>query len=254
MTEKGKRTQRRSEEDIVFNRMLLCLLGVVIAEIAILLVKRFYVDAVSITVASALLTFFQIYQYAGLILTIAGIVWCILSARGGKKLKTPGICTAVVAVLWVIAVLSYNLFDAGVRILMVLPAVAAVLVLIFFLYQRAFFVNAILTGCGMAALWLERKYYMNHPTAITLCFVAGIVALVLVAVLAWFLRKNGGKLGKLRLMPENSNYTVCWLTCAIIAVAMILGLLLGIGLAKYLIYVLVGWLFCQAVYFTVKMM
>ena len=35
---------------------------------------------------------------------------------------------------------------------------------------------------------------------------------------------------------------------------MILALLLGATVAYYLIFVLVAWLFCQAVYFTVKMM
>ena len=126
--------------------------------------------------------------------------------------------------------------------------------LIYFLYQRAFFVNAILTGGGMTALLIYRRSFMNHPTVVTLCFVLGLVILAVVALLAWKLRANNGKLGKIRVMPEASNYAVCWLTCAIVAVAMILGLLLGVTVAYYLVFVLVGWLFCQAVFFTVKLM
>ena len=40
----------------------------------------------------------------------------------------------------------------------------------------------------------------------------------------------------------------------VVALVMILALVLGIGAAYYLLYVLVGWLFCQAVFFTVKLM
>jgi len=254
MTEKEKRRQRRSEEDAVFNRMLLCLLGAVIAEVVVLLVKRFYVDMVSIDLAGVLLDFFQVFQFAGIVLAAACVVWCVIWKKQGKKLVLPGILTAVMFGLWVIALLAYQLFDTGVRILMFLPAVAGVLILIYFLYQRAFFVNAILTGGGLAALWLYRRYYMNHPTAITVCFVAGLVILVLAALLAWKLRKTDGTLGKVRLMPVGSNYMIGWLTCAVTAVTMILALLLGVTVAYYLLFVLVAWLFCQAVYFTVKMM
>lgn len=254
MTEKEKRNQRHSEEDAVFNRMLLCLLGAVIAEVIVLLVKRFYVDMVSIAFANVLMGFFRIFQYAGLILGIAGIVWCVLWKKKEKKLAGPGIFTAVMFVLWIVSVVAYYLFASGIRILMFLPAVAAVLILVYFLYQRAFFVSVILTGGGMAALWLYRQYYANHPTAITICFVAGLIVLALVAVLVWKLRQTDGKLGKAQLMPVGSSYPIIWLTCAITAVAMILGLLLGATIAYYLIFVLVGWLFCQAVYFTVKLM
>jgi len=254
MTEKEKRRQRRSEEDAVFNRMLLCLLGAVIAEVVILLVKRFYVDIVSINVASALMVFFQIFQFAGVVLGIAGIIWCVLWKKNGKKVNLPVVLTVVMFGLWIISLFAYYMFADGLRILMILPAVAGVLILVFFLYQRAFFVNAILTGGGLAALWLYRQYYMNHPAAMILCFVAGLVVLVLAAVLFWPLRKNDGKLGKLRVMPEGSDYMVGWLTCAVVAVTMVLALLLGATVAYYLIFVLVAWLFCQAVYFTVKMM
>ena len=254
MTEKEKRSRRRSEEDAVFNRMLLCLLGAVIAEVVVLIVKRLYVDMISIDVAGALLDFFRVFQFAGIAPAIACVVWCVIWKKQGKKLVLPGILTAVMFGLWIISLLAYYLFDTGVRILMILPAVAGVLILIYFLYQRMFFVNAILTGGGLAALWLCRRYYMNHPTAITVCFVAGLVVLIVAALLAWKLRKTDGMLGKIRLMPEGSNYEIGWITCAVTAVTMILALLLGVTVAYYLLFVLVAWLFCQAVYFTVKLM
>ena len=44
MTDKERQNQRRRTEDAAFNRMLLWLLGAVVAELIILLVKHFYVD------------------------------------------------------------------------------------------------------------------------------------------------------------------------------------------------------------------
>ena len=45
-----------------------------------------------------------------------------------------------------------------------------------------------------------------------------------------------------------------WLTCAVVAVALLLAFLLGAAVTYYLLYVLIGWLFCLAVFYTVKML
>lgn len=256
MDNKDKLRQRRSAEDAAFNRMLLWLVGAVVAEIVVLLVKRFYVDTTAgrIEIALALSTVFKVFSFVGLVLTALGIVWCVLWKRGGKKLVLPLVCTVAVGFLWVLSVLSAVFYDTGVKVMTALPIVGFVLILIYFLYQRSFFTNAILTGCGMAALWMYRQFYAGHTVVVTLCFVVGWILLAAVAVLAWFMKKNGGSLGKMKLGTEQSSYIACWLTCAVVAVAMLLGFVLGSGLAYYLLYALVGWLFCLAVYYTVKLM
>lgn len=258
MAKQGKRQQRHSAEDAVFNRMLLWLAGAVVAELLILLVKHFYVDITgsdfSVAVAGALLAFFQVFQYVGLALLVVGIVWTVLFARSHRKLALPVVCTCVIGFVWLVSVVAYRMFDNGLRILMVLPAVFAVLVLIFFLYQREFFVNAVLTAGGLLALWLYRGYYQGNPALLVACFVVGWVILVVAAVLSVRVSKSGGMLGSLRIMPEKSGWLTTCITCVICAVAMLLGLLLGSTAAYYLIFVLVAWLFCQAVYFTVKLM
>ncbi len=258
MTDKERQSQRRRAEDAAFNRMLLWLLGAVVAELVILLVKHFYVDltgvGASIQIAGVLVQIFRVYQFVGIALTVIGIVWTVLYKRSGKKIRLPLILTVAVFFLWIVAIVAYHFFDDGIRVLMILPAVAAVLILIYFLYQRTFFVNAILTGGGMAALWLYREYYMNHPNAILACFIAGWVVLAAVAVLSWRLRASGGKLGGVRLMPERANYLTTWITCGIVALLMLLGMILGQTIALYLFFGLIGWLFCQAVFFTVKLM
>ena len=46
MFEKGKRAQRQSEDDKVFNRMLLWLAGAVAVELLLLLLQKAYVEIV----------------------------------------------------------------------------------------------------------------------------------------------------------------------------------------------------------------
>ena len=255
MFEKGKRAQRQSEEDKVFNRMLLWLAGAVVVELLILLLQKAYVDiAFGVDVTLGLAAFFKVFSIAGIIIALGCVVWAVLFYRANKPVLLPVILAAVSAGLWVISVVSYLLFDSGMRILMLLPAAGAVLIVIYFLYQRAFFYNAILTGGGLLALWLDRQYYMNHPRLMTACVAAGVVVLIAAAALAWQLSKTDGKLGKLRVMPVESNYLMTWITCGVVAVAMIAGLVAGTTAAYYLMFVLVGWLFAQAVFFTVKMM
>ncbi len=255
MFEKGKRAQRQSEDDKVFNRMLLWLAGAVAVELLLLLLQKAYVEIIfDAAVASALASFFRVFSIAGAVIAVGCLAWAVVNYRGKKPVTLPVIIAAAAAVVWVISLLSYFLYAEGVRILMLLPAAAAVLIIIFFLYQRPFFLNAMLTGGGLLALWLHRQYYMDHPTFITACVVGGVVVLALAAALAFQLRKTDGKVFGIRVMPVESNYTMTWITCIVVAAAMIAALLMGATAAYYLLFVLVGWLFAQAVFFTVKMM
>ena len=255
MFEKGKRAQRQSEDDKVFNRMLIWLAGAVVVELLLFLLQKAYVEIIfDVAIASALSMFFRVFSIAGAVIAVGCLVWAVINYRGNKPVTVPVIIAAVAAVLWVISLLSYFLYAEGIRILMLFPAAAAVLIIIFFLYQRPFFLNALLTGGGLLALWLHRQYYMTHPRAITACIIAGVVVLALAAVLAFQLRKTDGKLFGIRVMPVESNYMMTWITCAVVAVAMVAALILGTTAAYYLLFVLVAWLFAQAVFFTVKMM
>lgn len=255
MFEKGKRERRQSEDDKVFNRMLLWLAGAVVVELLLFLLQKVFVEFVfEASVAMAVGTFFEIYAIAGLIIAAGCAAWAVVGARGGKSLLLPVSIGAAALGLWVVAVVSRYIYPDGVRILMMFPAAAAVLIIIYFLYQRPFFYNAILTGGGLLTLWLHGKYYTNHPRFITACVVGGIVVLAAVAAVAFQLRKNDGKLGRVRILPPGSSYMMTWLTCGVTAAAMVVGLALGVSLSHYLLYVLVGWLFAQAVFFTVKMM
>lgn len=255
MFEKGKRERRQSEDDKVFNRMLLWLAGAVVVELLLLLLKKVYVEMKWGGIpAKMLLDFFGVYCIAGAVLAAAGIVWAVLNYRMGRGLTLPVAITAVVAGLWLVSMLSRFMWSEGVKILLMLPAGAAVLIVIFFLYQRPFFYNAVLTGGALMAVWLYGRYYLLRPRVTMACFIGGWVILAAAAALAFVLRNNDGKLGRVRVVPPSSNYMMTWITCGVAALTMVLALILGMSTSHYLLYVLAAWLFAQAVFFTVKMM
>lgn len=255
MFDKGKREQRHEQEDAAFNKMLLWLVGAVAVELLILLVKQIYVNFIAgVTVAKVLNQFFQVFTFLGVVLAAAGIVWAVLNYRKGKSAVMPCICAAVAAGLWVLSVLGYHLYPVGMDIMMVLPAMGAVLIVVYFLYQRVFFLNALLTGSGLLVLWLYRQYYTSHPTTIRLFFAVDFVLLAAGLVLSFLLRRGGGKLGSLRVLPSDTGYLMTWITCALTALALALALALGIAAGFYLLFVLVAWVFVQAVFYTVQLM
>ena len=175
MFDKGKREQRHEKEDAAFNKMLLWLAGAVVVELIILLVKQVYVNMLlGPGVATVLMYFFQVFSILGVVLAVGGIAWAVLWNKKGKPVVLPCALTAAAAGLWVLSLFTYQLFDVGLNIVMLLPAVAAVLIVIFFLYQRVFFLNALLCAGGLLALWRHRQYYEAHHTMVTALFIAGL--------------------------------------------------------------------------------
>lgn len=255
MFDKGKREQRHSKEDAVFNKMLLWLAGAAVVELFLLLVKQAYVNMLVGSQVQMLLTyFFRVFSFLGVAAVAGGIIWAVVNYRKGKRVTLPCILTAVAAGLWVLSVFAYFLFDAGVNIVMVLPAVAAVLIVVFFLYQRVFFFNALVAAGGLVGLWLYRQYYSTYPRVITALFVVGFVAVAAALALTFLLRQGDGKLGGARVMPAGTGYAATWITCGATALVLVLTLVLGTAAVYPLLFALVGWVFIQAVFFTVKLM
>ena len=255
MFDKGKHEQRHKQEDAAFNRMLLWLAGAVVVELLILLVKQLYVDFLAgAAVHDALDGFFFVFTFLGAALTAAGIVWVALSCRRGKPVVVPCICAAAAVGVWALSGLANFLYDVGISIMMTLPAMGAVLIVVYFLYQRVFFLNTLLTAGGLLALWLYRQYYVYHPTTIRLCFAAAFVLLAAGLALSLLLSRGGGKLGGLRVMPADTDYLLTWVTCGVTALALVLALALGTAAGFYLLFALVAWEFVQAVFYTVRLM
>lgn len=140
--------------------------------------------------------------------------------------------------------------------LSVLVPAAAVLAMIYYLYQRDFFCIALICAGGIFSLWLYRRQFLLHPTRIRCGFVLAFLLLAAAAVLFALLRRKKGALPAQvrRFFPRETCYPLLYVTCGLTALLLALTLALGGTAAYYLLFALVAWLFIMAVVYTVKLM
>lgn len=140
--------------------------------------------------------------------------------------------------------------------LTILVPVAAVLAMVYYLFQRDFFCIALISAGGIFSLQLYRKMFAAHPFRIRCGFVLGLVLLAAAAVVFFLFQCKKSALPRQvqRFLSKDTSYPLLYITCALNALLLILTLALGSTAAYYLLFVLVGWLFVMAVYYVVKLM
>ena len=160
--------------------------------------------------------------------------------------------------LLVISTVTYLFNAAGVSFLCGLVPAAAVMALVYYLYQR----NFSLSLCSPPSASWACGSFAGPPAAtrrvVYAYLVVGAVVIIAVALACRAMQKSDGVLTlggkKLPVFNRGASYGMVYLTCAVVAVAVAVGLALGTGAAYYLMIALVGWLFVMAVYYTVKLM
>lgn len=140
--------------------------------------------------------------------------------------------------------------------LTILVPVVAVLAMIFYLFQHDFFCITVISAGGILSLQLYRKMFWNHPTMIRCGYVLAFLLLIAAIVMLVLIQrgKRPMPLNVDKLVPQDSNYLLLYITCALTAITLALTLILGSTAAYYLLFVLVAWLFVTAVYYIVKLM
>lgn len=256
---KQERKEKQSKEDRVLNRVLLWFGGAVILEFLVLILNRFYVnfDASGTELAYGIAQFLRALIWVSLVGAVGCAAWALVKKRKGGKLFWPVLLGTVCLVLMLCSLVAVVWKDIGVQFLCLGVPVAAVLALIYYLYQREFFLLALLGGVGLFALWSYRKLLMEHPR-MTYCIfaMAGLVT-VAFAVAAFLLQRGKGRLpGKrgLRVLPAKANYALLYVGCAVNACTLIAALALGLTAAYVALFAVVAWLFAAAIYYTVRLM
>ena len=247
-----KRAARSHKEDAILNRVLIWFGAAVVVELVLLLLNRYYINITTapgeIEFAGALLKAWPVIIGVAAAGTVVCLLWAIFWAKGGKRIVLPAALTGV----------TYRFYDTGVQFLCGAVPAAAVLALVYYLYQHEFFAVTVLSALGILGLWLFRRAGGGHQVLVYAY--AAVLAVVLLAavLLCRSLSAKGGVLTlsgkKLQIFPKNASYGMIYLTCAIVAAAVAAALVLGTAAAYYLMFALVAWLFIMAVYYTVKLM
>ena len=257
MNKKEQQAQRAKQEDVVLNKVLWWIVGSVILEALLLLLNRVYVNYTASEIEFAY-SLRGVFKVLAIVLPICFVVlaglW-LAARKSGKLVKLTGVLALIALILAVCAVIV-RIFDvSGVKFLYIAVPVVAVLALIYYLYQREFFVSAVFCALGLLGIKLLPR--VRGASLVGYAYAVGLAVLLVAAVVLFrMMQKSQGKLtvkgAPMQVFPKGANYALLYVTCALVAVVAIAAVMMG---ALTLLYgVLVAWLLILAVYYTVRLM
>lgn len=251
------------QEDMALNRALLWFAAAMVLEFLLLLVDRYYINflasSAGIALAQALHVVIRVVAVLGLVVGLAAAIRCRKESvkRGGLAFG-PMMLSVVAFAFGISGALITLLYTAAVEMLCVVVPALGVLALVYYLYQKEFFVSALCAGVGLLGLWLVRRGSARMGVIIDLYAVAGLVALVAVLVLLFCLKKQDGELNvkgkRVSLFTKQTDYLPIVLSCLLSTLALAVGFVMGSTAAFYLLFGLMAWLLVLLVYYTVKLM
>lgn len=248
-----KEAQRR-KEDQDFNRSMIWVGVFLVIEFLLVLVNRTYINYQLTTESVNLATVVHnILQYGRWVMLTVAVVCSAWAVFLWKQKKTMGLqlSIAIVTIVLFACIQIVLAFQAvGIQMLFWMIPACAGLALIYYLYQREFFVCALVSSCGIMGLWFIRNAG-TRSYWVALC----VIGIVLIAgVIVWMKRKGVPTEGQSDVRLESSNYMLMALSCVVSIAVMGLSIVVGATVAYYLIYAMIAWLFALLVYYTVKMM
>ena len=254
--DKKQRDDRRHQEDVALTRALLWVAAAVVLEALLVFLNRFYINYYldEIEFVVLLQSILHAVRIGGLVLALAAFVWAVLQAKKGGKAVLPLLISLGAGAVTVCTHVILKYKGTGVSMLFWLVVAWAALAVVYYLYQKEFFLGLTAAGLSVLGLWFVRYGGgLSYEIALLL------VGLLLVLAVTLWLKKKGGALpfpkeAPIQFLPADCSYTVPLVSClgslAVLAAAMAL----GATVAYYLIFVMLAWIFALFVYYTVKMM
>lgn len=255
--DKQQREARRKQEDIALQRGLLWVVGAIVLEALLVLLNRFYFDPIlgnqtDVEIYLALHDVLPIVRMVVFAALVLALLWTAWQLKQRKRYALPLILAIALAAVTICVHVVIKYENAGMSMLYWLVIAWAVLAMVFYIYQREFFVGACACGMSVLALWFVRYGAAGRPETLLI-----LAAIIVVALFALWLKKGDGALpGKepVQFLPKKTNYAVLLVTCLASVAAVVVAMLAGDTVAYYLVYVMIAWLFALFVYYTVKLM
>ena len=251
--DKKQREARRHQEDVALSRALLWVVAAVVLEGLLVLVNRFYINynVHAVDVAIIFDRVLRTLRVACPVLAAAALAWSALAFRRAQKATLPLLAAAGAGALAVCSHVAVKFKDVGVSMLFWLVIAWAVLAMVYYIYQKEFFLAACATGMSVLGLWFVRYGGLSIESGLLLAAIVGVLAVVLL------LKKHDGVLPvqpPVSFLPRDCGYPVVLVSCLASAAALAAALALGAVAAYYLIFVMLAWIFALFVYYTVKLM
>lgn len=256
---KMTKAARAKAEEEALNRILCWVAGGSVLEFLLLLLNRYYyyyrMDEMAI--AAALSVAVKILAVAGLLCAGAALYWWSGAKKAKKSTALPTVLGFFMLGVSVSCFAAWFFYGNGIRLMYVAVPIAVALAVIFYLYQKEFFLISCESALTLLTVWvcsrgLGGRYAMIAYGCVALCALA-------VAAAAGVCRKAQAENGVLeiggkdvRIFSKDANYTLLYLGSAILLLVLILA---AVGINQMALYaVTVAWLLIAAVYYTVKLM
>lgn len=217
-----------------------------VAELYLLLIRRFYINADSELQRIAWFdTYLWVLAGAGAVILAVGVALSLLW-RADKRKRVLGWGVTGVGLFAAAAALLVRWNMSTLTLLVVVVPVVMLLGILWSLYDRECALSLTILGVSLIALWVCRRVLSSVYLGLYVKIAAAVYLVLLAAVV--YLTKNG-KLG--RLLPPKADplpvYVACGLSIAAIAVALV-----SSTIAYYAMWALAMVVFGLAVYYTVK--
>ena len=240
----NKRTKPARRDEPMNGAMKFFLAGCV-AELYLLLIRRFYVNADS---DLQRITWYDSYLWVlvgvGAAVLVAGVVYAFLW-RGNPKFRIG--CLVIGAGFYISAVAGLVRWNMSfMTLLMVVVPVVMLLGILWSLYDRECALSLIILGVTLIALWVCRRALSSVVVGLYVKIAAMIYLALLVILLVQVARK---KLDK--LLPAKADPLPVYVACGLSLAAMVI-VLFSSTAAYYVMWALAIIVFGLAVYYTVK--
>ena len=181
MDKKQKEAQRR-QEDIALTRGLIWVGAAIVLEALLLLVNRYYINfrLDEVYTAELILNVLSVLRLVGAVAGVAALVWAVLNVRKGGKIALPVVAALACGAVAICAHVTVAFNQAGMQMLLLLVPAWAGLALVFYIYQREFFLGAVASGLSVLGLWFVR-YGGGVGLEAVLC-AAGVLAVAALAL------------------------------------------------------------------------
>ena len=253
---KNRMAKAKAEEDAL-NSIICWVLGGLVLEFLLILLNRYWVnfriEEINFRI-DVLAPIVKVLAFLGLAGCAAAVLWW---RKGGMKGRIPLAAALVSLGISAGCFAAWLVGDAGITVMYTVVPAIILLAVIFYLYQREFFLVSCLSALGLLGIWLCAHGVAGRTGVVCWIYVLGTLCLIgAVAWCCYLCQKENGALAwkgkKLQLLPRETNYLPLYITAAITAVVLVCALM---GLTSMVLYaVSVAWLLIMAVYYTVKLM